>query len=46
MHHYGLRDKPSSKAKSTSYPDRQLLGVNSTDKRFLRDLLLRQLSFS
>ena len=46
VHHYGLRDKPSLKARMVNYPARQLLGISSTDKRFLRDLLLRQLFVS
>ena len=43
VHQYGLRDKPSSKAGMINYPARQLLGIGSNDKRFLRELLLRQL---
>lgn len=46
VHHYGLRDKPSPKSRMVNYPARQLLGISSTDKRFLRDLLLRQLFVS
>ena len=43
VHHYGLRDKPSPKARMITYSARPLLGISSTDKRFLREHLLRQL---
>ena len=43
VHQYGLRDRPSPNSGMVDYPARRLLGIGRSDKRFLRDLLLRHL---
>lgn len=43
VHHYGLRDKPSLRAKAVRYPRRELLGATEADRGRLLDTLLEQL---
>jgi phage virion morphogenesis protein len=39
VHQYGLRDKPSLRAKAVPYPQRELLGATLADRERLLDLL-------
>lgn len=39
VHHYGLRDKPSLRAKAVPYARRELLGATPADRERLLDLL-------
>lgn len=40
VHQYGLRDKPSLRAKAVAYPQRELLGATPIDRERLLDTLL------
>jgi len=44
VHQYGLRDRPSVRAKEMKYPARQLLGLDAEDMKILEDELLKLLS--
>lgn len=44
VHHEGLRDRPSSKAKPIAYPRRPLLGFSEQDREALLDMLYAQLA--
>lgn len=44
VHQYGLRDKPSLKAKAVAYPKRELLGVTVADGERLLEMMLGQLT--
>lgn len=44
IHQYGLRDKPSLRAKAVSYPERRLLGATPADRDRLLDLLYSHLA--
>ncbi|WP_062731891.1 phage virion morphogenesis protein [Sphingobium abikonense] len=44
VHHYGLRDKPSLRAKAVSYPRRELIGATPADRDQLLDLLYSHLA--
>jgi hypothetical protein len=44
VHQYGLRDKPSLRAKAVPYPKRELLGVTPADCEHMVDLLLDHLA--
>jgi len=44
VHQYGLRDKPSLRAKAVPYPQRELLGATPADRERLLDLLYASLS--
>ncbi len=39
VHQYGLRDKPSLRAKTVSYPKRELLGVSAAEREYLLDCI-------
>ncbi|WP_416462796.1 phage virion morphogenesis protein [Sphingomonas sp. VDB2] len=39
VHHYGLRDRPSLRAKSVAYPARELIGATDVDREAMLDLL-------
>lgn len=43
VHQYGLRDKPSLRAKAVPYPKRELLGITASDQEQLLDLLFTHL---
>ena len=40
VHQYGLRDRPSVRAKEMQYPTRPLLGLDAEDMRIVEDELL------
>ena len=40
VHQYGLRDRPSVRAKEMQYPARPLLGLDADDKKIVEDELL------
>lgn len=44
VHQYGLRDKPSLRAKAVPYPQRELLGATPADRERLLDLLYAQIN--
>lgn len=44
VHQYGLRDRPSLRAKAVPYPKRELLGVTQTDRNELLDLLYNSIA--
>lgn len=44
VHQYGLRDKPSLRAKAVPYPQRELLGATPGDRERLLDLLYTHMS--
>nr|WP_237731380.1 phage virion morphogenesis protein [Lelliottia amnigena] len=44
VHHYGLRDRVSSKGPEVRYAERHLLGVNGVVETVTRDTLLRWLA--
>lgn len=44
VHHYGLRDKPSLRAKEVPYARRELLGATPADREQLLDLLYTHLA--
>ena len=44
VHQYGLRDRPSLRAKAVPYPKRELLGVTAADREQLLDLLYEHIS--
>jgi phage gpG-like protein len=46
VHQYGLRDKPSLRAKAVPYPKRELLGLIAADSERLLDLLFDHLAAS
>lgn len=43
VHQFGLRDKPSLRAKAVVYPTRSLLGATDADREHILDLLLTQI---
>ena len=44
VHQYGLRDRPSVRAKEMQYPARPLLGLDAEDMKIVEDELLKVLS--
>ena len=44
IHHHGLREKHAQGSKTTHYPARSLIGINSADKQLLHDVLLHEIS--
>lgn len=46
VHQFGLRDKPSIKAKSVPYPRRELLGATAADREQLLDMLYTHIAAS
>ncbi len=44
IHHYGLRDRISSKVTSYQYPERRLLGFGQEDQALICDSLLHHLA--
>ena len=44
IHHEGLRDRPSLKAKAITYPRRQLVGISDTDRQAVLDMLYTHLA--
>jgi len=44
VHQYGLRDRPSVRAKEMQYPARPLLGLDAEDMKIVEDELLELLS--
>lgn len=44
VHHYGLRDRPSLRAKAVAYPQRELLGATDVDRAAMLDLLYGHLA--
>ena len=44
VHQYGLRDRPSIRAKEVQYQARQLLGLDAEDMRIVEDELLKCIS--
>ena len=45
VHQYGLRDRPSVRAKEMRYPARPLLGLDAEDMKIVEDELVQVLSF-
>ncbi len=45
VHQYGLRDRPSVRAKEMQYPARPLLGLDAEDMKIVEDELVQVLSF-
>ncbi len=41
VHHYGLRDRPSVRAKEMQYPARPLLGLDGEDMKFVEDEIIK-----
>ena len=46
VHQFGLRDKPSIKAKAVPYPRRELLGATAADREQLLDMLYTHIAAS
>ena len=46
VHQFGLRDKPSIKAKAVPYPRRELLGATAADREQLLDMLYAHIAES
>lgn len=46
VHQFGLRDKPSIKAKAVPYPRRELLGATAADREHLLDMLYTHIAAS
>ncbi|ADW72216.1 phage virion morphogenesis protein [Rahnella aceris] len=44
VHQYGLRDRPSVRAKEMQYPARPLLGLDAEDMKIVEDELIKLLS--
>jgi phage virion morphogenesis protein len=44
VHQYGLRDRPSVRAKEMQYPARPLLGLDAEDMKIVEDELMKLLS--
>ncbi|MFD3223428.1 phage virion morphogenesis protein [Rahnella aceris] len=44
VHHYGLRDRPSVRAKEMQYPARPLLGLDAEDMKIVEDELIMCIS--
>ena len=44
VHQYGLRDRPSVRAKEMQYPARPLLGLDGEDMKIVEDELLKLIS--
>jgi phage virion morphogenesis protein len=44
VHHYGLKDRAESGAPETKYYKREVLGLNDTDLKLIRDSLLKHLA--
>lgn len=44
VHQFGLRDRPSLRAKAVKYPRRELLGATPADRRVLLDSLMAQVA--
>lgn len=44
VHQYGLRDRPSVRAKEMQYPARPLLGLDAEDMKIVEDELLKLLN--
>lgn len=44
IHHHGLRDKPSLRAKAIDYPRRELIAAGDADREHLLDLLYTHLT--
>ena len=44
IHHHGLRDRPSLRAKAIDYPRRELIGASDADREHLLDLLYTHLA--
>ncbi|WP_396000434.1 phage virion morphogenesis protein [Enterobacter hormaechei] len=44
VHQYGLKDRPNEHSEAVPYPERQLLGLNDSDERRIRTLILRRFS--
>lgn len=44
VHQYGLKDKPSAKAREVQYAERQLLGFAPGDLDMIRDMLLEHMA--
>ena len=44
VHQYGLRDRPSARAKEMQYPARPLLGLDAEDLKIVEDELLKCIS--
>ncbi|QCA17885.1 phage virion morphogenesis protein [Citrobacter freundii] len=41
IHQYGLKDRPNPYTQDVQYPERQLLGFSTLDKRFTEDLICK-----
>jgi phage virion morphogenesis protein len=46
VHHYGLRDRPSSKGKDVQYESRPLLGISETQIKLIEQIMIDYLSFN
>lgn len=46
VHQYGLRDRPSVRAKEMQYPARPLLGLDAEDMKIVEDEIFKKLSSS
>lgn len=44
VHQLGLKDKPNLLSQGFEYPERQLLGFSTFDKRFTEDLICKFLT--
>lgn len=43
VHQYGLKDRPNPHSRDVQYPERQLMGISSIDKRLIEALVLEYL---
>ncbi|ULQ21544.1 phage virion morphogenesis protein [Enterobacter hormaechei subsp. xiangfangensis] len=43
VHQYGLKDRPNPHSRDVQYPERQLMGISSRDKRLIEVLVLEYL---
>jgi len=46
VHQYGLREKPTLRAKAVPYPKRELLGISEPDQRQILDMLFQHIARS
>jgi len=44
IHQYGLKDRPNAHALDVKYPERQLLGFNQDNKRYIESLIIKHFS--
>ncbi|WP_338507601.1 phage virion morphogenesis protein [Erwinia aphidicola] len=44
VHHYGLRDRPSSKGKEVQYEARTLMGISDNDYQFIEEIIISALA--